>query len=181
MDIGQPLRQNVAYFRAAAGGLLILDSVQPTGTCSVSIKKDAPFLPHMAKAVDEVPEELDVGAIDPPPDGADLPPLDGLSGVTGALVDGAVSVVGGVLGVAGEGSGAALGGVLDGIAGEPGAVLGGIAGDWETGAGLSFCACPAKTEPKVAVLSTNNETRQVETFMNDTSNVLTSFLRDRLR
>jgi hypothetical protein len=128
IPVRQPFRKNVVYFRAAAGGLLIFDSVQPTGTCSVSIKNDAPFLPHIAKAVDEVPEELDVGAITPPPDGADLPPLDGLSGAMGALVDGAgVSVAGGVLGgVAGAGSGAALGG----IAGEP----------CETGAGLSFCA-----------------------------------------
>jgi hypothetical protein len=98
-------------------------------------------LPHIAKAVDEVPEELDVGAITPPPDGADLPPLDGLSGAMGALVDGAgVSVAGGVLGgVAGAGSGAALGGVLGGVAGAgSGAALGGIAGEpCETGAGLS--------------------------------------------
>jgi hypothetical protein len=114
----------------------------------VSIKNDAPFLPHIAKAVDEVPEELEVGVErDPPPVGEDvLPPLDEPSGLTG------------VLGAAGAVSAGALGGVLGGIAGDasggvPGVAAGGTSGEalggvpdgvigalCETGAGLSFWA-----------------------------------------
>jgi hypothetical protein len=198
------------YFRAAAGGRLILDSLQPTGISPASTKKDAPFLPQIARTCE--PLLLDVlavgsGAREPPPDGPEGVPLElgdtgalgGEEGVSGAVPEGALGVVGGVAsGVAPEGVLGLVGGVASGIAPEgvlgvgggvasgiapEGGVAGGMLGGevGEVGVGLVGCALLATTSPKVMLLNTNKATRQLEIFMIYTSNFLTSFLRDRLR
>jgi hypothetical protein len=112
--------------------------MQPTGASFVSTKKDAPFLPHMAKAAVEVPVEvLEVGSeSDPPPDGADLSLLDGVSGVTGVLgdVEGGSEgelgeVVGGIVGDVSDGAlGGVVGDVSGGVVGELGGVVEGVSG-----------------------------------------------------
>ena len=198
------------YFRAAAGGRLILDSLQPTGTSPGATKKDAPFLPHIARTCE--PLLLDMlavgsGASEPPPDGPEGVPLElgdtgalgGEVGVSGAAPEGALGVTGGVAsGIAPEGTLGFTGGVASGIAPEgvlgvaggvasgiapEGGVAGGVLGKdvGEVGVGLFGCALLATTSPKVVLLKTNKATRQLEIFMIDTSNFLTSFLRDRLR
>ena len=108
-------------------------------------------------------DELGVGwESEPPPEGAGgfLPDLGVISGLgAGATTEGASEGTAvGVLGVAGGDSGEAPAGVI-GIS-TAGAL--GAAG----GVGLSCCAWPAKTDPKATVPSTNNETRELETFMN---------------
>jgi hypothetical protein len=137
------------------------------------------LLPHIAKTVEaEPPDKLDVGSeSEPPPDDA--------GGVSPDL--GVISVLG-----AGAAEGASEGateGVLGGVAdGDSGAAPEGVIGISTAGAlgeaggvGLPCCALPAKADPKATVPSTKNETRELEIFMIDTLNFLTSFLRDRLR
>jgi hypothetical protein len=178
------------YFRAAAGGRLILDSLQPTGVSPASTKKDAPFLPQIARTCE--PLLLDVlavgsGASEPPPDGPEGVPLElgdtgALEGVSGAVPEGALGVAGGIASGAPEGVLGVGGGVASGIAPAGGVAEGMLDGEvGEVGVGLFGCALLATTSPKVVLLNTNKATRQLEIFMIYTSNFLTSFLRDRLR
>jgi hypothetical protein len=171
------------YFRAAAGGRLILDSLQPTGVSPASTKKDAPFLPQSARTCE--PLLLDVpavgsGAREPPPDGPEGVPLElgdtgalgDEEGVSGAVPEGALGVAEGVASGVPEGAGVTggiasgvTGGVASGIApegGVAGGMLGGEVG--EVGVGLVGCAF-ATTSPKVILLNTNKATRQLEIFM----------------
>jgi hypothetical protein len=179
------------YFRAAAGGRLILDSLQPTGVSPASTKKDAPFLPQIARTCE--PTLLDVlavgsGAREPPPDGPEGVPLElgdtgalgGEEGVSGAVPEGALGVAGGVASGVPEGALGVTGGVASGIAPEgvlgggvasgiapEGGVAGGMLGGevGEVGVGLVGCALLATTSPKVVLLNTNKATRQLEIFM----------------
>jgi hypothetical protein len=117
--------------RAAAGGRLILDSLQPTGVSPASTRNDAPFLPQRARTCPLPLDELDEtgsGASEPPPDGPEgVVSLE--LGETGALGDGEGSGVGvdvvpeGALGVAG---GVASGIVPDGALGVVGGVASGV-------------------------------------------------------
>jgi hypothetical protein len=130
------------YFRAAAGGRLILDSLQPTGASPEPTKKDAPFLPHIARACEPLPlDEPDTGsASEPPPDGPEGLPLElgetgalaGEEGVSGAVPEGVLGVAGegGVSGVVPEGALGVAGGVGSGAApeGAPGAAGGAASG-----------------------------------------------------
>jgi hypothetical protein len=213
------------YFRAAAGGRLILDSLQPTGVSPASTKKDAPFLPQIARTCEPLLLDMPAvgsGAREPPPDGLEGVPLElgetgalgGEAGVSGAVPEGALGVAGGMAsgvpegalgvtggaasgiapegvlgftggvasGIAPEGVLGVAGGIASGIAPE-GGVAGGVLGKdvGGVGVGLFGCALLATTSPKVVLLKTNKATRQLEIFMIDTSNFLTSFLRDRLR
>jgi hypothetical protein len=129
------------YFRAAAGGRLILDSLQPTGVSPASTKKDAPFLPQSARTCE--PILLDVlavsGAREPPPDGPEGVPLElgdtgalgDEEGVSGAVPEGALGVAGGVASGVPEGAlgvtGGAASGVPEGALGFVGGVASGIA------------------------------------------------------
>lgn len=122
------------YFRAAAGGRLILDSLQPTGVSPASTKKDAPFLPQIARTCE--PLLLDVlavgsGAREPPPDGPEGVPLElgdtgALEGVSGAVPEGALGVAGGIASGVPEGALGVTGGVASGVA--PEGVLGVVGG-----------------------------------------------------
>jgi hypothetical protein len=119
---------------------LILDSLQPTGVSPVLTKKDAPFLPQMARTCEPLPlDELDEtgsGASEPPPEGLEGVPLE--LGETGALGDGEGSGVGvvpeGALGIAEgvasivpDGVPGVAGGVASGIPPPVGGVAGGVA------------------------------------------------------
>jgi hypothetical protein len=129
------------YLRAAAGGRLILDSLQPTGVSPASTKKDAPFLPQSARTCE--PLLLDVlavgsGAREPPPDGpegvslelGDTGALGDEEGVSGAVPEGALGVAEGVASGVPEGAGVTGGiasGVPEGALGVPGGVASGVA------------------------------------------------------
>lgn len=137
---------------------MIFDSRQPTGADPDSTSKGALLLPHIAKTVEAEPlDELGVGSeSEPPPEGA-----EGVSPDLGVISVGAGATEGAAEGV--------LGGVADGASGEaPAGVIGistaGAFGE-AGGVGLSFCALPAKTDPKATVPNTNNEMRELETFM----------------
>jgi hypothetical protein len=104
---------------------LILDSLQPTGVSPESTKKDAPFLPHMARTCEPLPLDVDEtgsGASEPPPDGLEGVPLE--LGETGAVGDGEGSGVG--VGVVPEGALGVAGGVASGVPPPVGVVAGGV-------------------------------------------------------
>jgi hypothetical protein len=132
------------YFSAAAGGRLILDSLQPTGVLPVSTKKDAPFLPQVARTCEPFPldelAETGSGASEPLPDGVEgVPPELGATGALGEE-EGVGSGVGIVPeGVLGEGSGVgvvpegALGVVTGGVASGAPEGVPGVAGEVASG------------------------------------------------
>lgn len=130
------------YLSAAAGGRLILDSLQPTGVSPVSTKKEAPFLPQMARTCEPLPldeaDETGSGASEPPPDGLEGVPLElGETGVgdaegsgAGVVPEGALGVAEGVASGVPEGAFGVAGGVASGIV--PEGVLG-VAGEVASG------------------------------------------------
>jgi hypothetical protein len=127
------------YFSAAAGGRLILDSLQPTGVSPGATKKDAPFLPQIARTCELL--LLDVlavgsGASEPPPEGPEGVPLElgdtgALGDVSGAVPEGALGVAGGIASGVPEGvlgvAGGIASGAPEGVLGFAGGVASGIA------------------------------------------------------